>query len=159
MPFSRHLTKAILTLLSMVWAHSAVLSQNVQFMQINLQDKQICIALADSPVINYTNNQLHIATTTQLYDINVAEVINYTFTATDTGIQNLMQIQKDISAGQVVINGLPANSVVELITVNGHHSEQLKASPTGQATLNLGQYPKGVYILRTANSSFKITNQ
>jgi hypothetical protein len=141
------------------WLGSVAYAENVKFLQINLVDKSISVALSEHPTISYAYNQMHIVTSQQAVDVSVADVISYTFETTETAINSLKLPDTDFRAGQLFFNGLPGNSTIELFSTDGKLLETVKASQQGQATVNMREKPKGVYILRTAKTSFKFTNK
>lgn len=148
-----------MVLLSAVWPAFNAFADNVQFLQLNMKDKCISVALAGHPTIYYVNNQLQIVTPTQSINIEVANLIDYTFSNTETAIHELKLSNTSISDGLLVVSGLKPNTIVTLTAINGKQLLQTKASPEGLATINMRQHPKGMYILSTANTVIKITNK
>lgn len=146
-------------LLLWAWTGVGALAENVQFFQVNLTDRSVSFALAEHPAISYSNNQLHITTESQSVDFNVPDIIDYRFTTTETAIRDLRLTQSQMHEGLLCISGLPTSSMVELYASNGRRILNMKASSSGMAVIDLGQLPKGVYIVSTASQSFKVTNK
>ena len=153
------LTKTMWLLLLSVLLGSNVHAENVQFLQVNLKDRSVSFALAEHPIISYTNNQLHIATASQTVDFYVPDITDYCFATTETAIHDLKLTKNQIREGLVCFSGLPANAAVELFAPDGRQVLLSKASSSGQVIVDLNQLPKGVYIVRAANQSFKVTNK
>lgn len=141
------------------WLGVGAQAENVQFLQVNLTDRSVSFALAEHPAISYSNNQLHITTALQAVDFNVLDIKDYCFAATETTIRELKLIQNQIHEGLICFSGLPASSMVELYASDGRRLFSAKASSLGLIVVDLGQFPKGVYLVRTASQSFKITNK
>lgn len=159
MHFPKQPIKAVWLLLILVLLGSKAHAENVQFLQVNLKDRSVSFALAEHPTISYTNNQLHIVTASQAVDFDVPDITDYCFATTETAIHDLKQTQDQIHKGLICFSGLPANAAVELYASDGRLALQSKASSSGQVVVDLNQLPKGVYIVRTSNQSFKVTNK
>lgn len=81
------------------------------------------------------------------YDISTALNIKHNTKSTFT-------VYPNPSTGKIVISGLPDYSVVSVYNISGQKlSEQ---SLTNNATIDLGEFPKGLYFLKSQYGSVKI---
>ena len=58
---------------------------------------------------------------------------------------------RQLSRGQLQVSGLDAGGVVKIYDLSGRMLSSIKADGSGQATVDLSQQPKGVYIVNINN--------
>ena len=99
---------------------------------------------------------------------SLADVKDYTFVVehVSTGINSIPVAEGAVASQQPTfsfrdakINGLKAGARVGIYSINGTLVSNINADAQGAASINLSNLPKGVYILRTPNKSFKIINR
>ena len=130
--------------------------------------------LAEKPVITYEGNELSVKvtepsanveeqSTVREISVPVVEVqkidLEKVNVSTETvGVETLTGATAFVN-GQLQVSGLQPGSPVTVVTLGGKSVLNQKATADGEATIALQTLPKGVYIVRTANSSIKVINK
>lgn len=151
----------VASLVLMLWLGDGVRvsADDVRFLQVNLKDKSVSFALAEHPEITYSNDLLKISTASQSAEFSVMDITDFCFKDTATDILGISIPKAGLHEGLLFLSGLTAGALVEVRSLAAHLVLQAKASEDGQITIDMGNLSKGVYIVRTGNYSFKITNQ
>ena len=150
--------KQLLLLFAMLASAVFVRAGNVEYLTFNVDGNPIVIALAEHPVITYTDNTLHVKTEKDTIDIPVKKLSGTAFTET-TGIKGIDSPQLQMEAGSVCLMNLPSESKVIVYAADGTEKLSLTADSNGQAIVNVDNLPKGIYIVKSAKQSVKITNK
>ncbi len=125
-------------------------------------------ALSDSPEMSFSDGNLVVACQGDELTTSLADVKDYTFVVehVSTGINSIPVAEGAVASQQPTfsfrdakINGLKAGARVGIYSINGTLVSNINADAQGAASINLNNLPKGVYILRTPNKSFKIINR
>ena len=69
--------------------------------------------------------------------------------------KNNLQVYPNPTTNQLTISGLPINSKFQLTDLTGNVLMTQKASGSS-TTINLSEFPKGIYFIRTKNGVKKI---
>ena len=133
-------------------------ADNVEYLTFNVGDNPIVIALAEHPVITYTDNTLHIKSDKETVDIPVSQLSETTFSGT-SAIKRIDGPQLQMKEGCICFMNLTTDSKVLVYTVDGVEKLSTTVNANGQAVVNIGSLPKGVYIIKSANHTIKITNK
>lgn len=153
----KNIPKRILLLFAVLVSTVFVRAGNVEYLTFNVNGDPIVIALAEHPVITYTDNTLHIKTEKETIDIPVNKLSVTAFTET-TGIKSVDISELKIDSGSVCFMNLPSTSKVIVYSANGTEILSSTADNNGQATVNVDNLPKGTYIVKSVRQSIKITN-
>lgn len=118
-----------------------------------------CYLLASEPVINFEDTKCKVSSPELTTEYSMSE-INYAHfgeydAASITDIESTLTI--DLSdPDRVVINGMKADGSVVLYNITGVELRRTNADGTGAASLGLTGLEKGIYIIQTKETSFKI---
>lgn len=119
-------------------------------------------ALTAEPVITYSGSDLVVTCDGQTLTTSLADIQSCTFDNEAAAIQPIQAQEQEVrptfNFGQVSFSGLRAAATVVLYTLDGRTVSSQQADSQGHVTVDLTSHPKGVYILRTPNKSFKIKN-
>ena len=131
--------------------------------------------LAEKPVITYEGDQLTVKVTepsavveeqstvseisvpvTEVQNIDL-EKVNVKPKETD-GVETVKTASEFVN-GQLELSGLQPGSQVTVVSMGGRTVLTANASDDGKAAVSLQSLPGGVYIVRTPQSSIKVTNK
>lgn len=128
------------------------------FLCFTVKGKPVVIALSSRPVINYTNNYLHIITDENTIDIPV-EDISYSEFQQTTAINHNDYNNVRYSSGKMVFQDLPTGSVVTVCSLDGKLQNSITVGDNHMAEIDIRRLPAGAYIIKTAIQTIKITNK
>lgn len=118
--------------------------------------------LADKPEAKFEGNQLRVRSEKADVSFNISDVLRFLYTKRSlVGIDDL-EAQTDPTAidyqqdGTLVISQLRAGAGVGVYSMDGKLVQQLKARHAGTYRLSLSSLPKGVYIVKADNITYKI---
>lgn len=118
--------------------------------------------LADKPEAKFEGNQLRVRSEKADVSFNISDVLRFLYTKRSlVGIDDL-EAQTDPTAidyqqdGTLVISQLRAGAGVGVYGMDGKLVQQLKARHAGTYRLSLSSLPKGVYIVKADNITYKI---
>jgi short-subunit dehydrogenase involved in D-alanine esterification of teichoic acids len=131
---------------------------NGEMLTINVSSGPVTIALAEHPVITFSENTLHITTAATTIDIAVSDISSINF-LDPTGIKPVIIPDFKAENGELRFSKLPAGSNIEVFAINGMKLLTTVADRDGQATVSLDHLPKGAVIVKTAIQTIKITNK
>ncbi len=127
--------------------------------------KKASFAFADKPVIDVTSDGLTVsATGASEVSYSFADVQKFYFE--DDIPTAIEQVKNDVSAqrpvfayagGVVTVSGMSADERLAVVTTNGSQVSATKADNGGNARVDLGSAPAGVYVVSTGSGvSFKL---
>jgi len=91
--------------------------------------------------------------TTQYLRMQWFEIRDTTYTSTATKLVKADKLQVSVSNGFLTVNGVNANSTVQIYTLLG---ASVLRQPLADNRLFVGQLPKGVYVVRAGNAVSKV---
>lgn len=139
-------------------ALSLVRAANVEYLTLNVGGNPVEIVLAEHPVITYTDNTLHIQTAKETIDVPVNQLSGVAFSET-SGIKSIEDHQFQIGDGSICFQQLPKGSRVCIFAANGIEVMSAIVNDYGQTIINISDLPKGIFVVKSATQSFKITNK
>lgn len=127
--------------------------------RLNLKDgaEQI-IFLNDDPILKIEGSELKISTGKTNYTYPLSDVKNYQFVTDESGINDAVSDQTDFTRdGDIIIVGRQGASVdYSIVTVSGI----IMTSGKGErSTIDISDYPTGIYLLTVNGSTTKIEKQ
>ncbi len=137
-------------------------SEEVLCMVLTQKDGTVCkFALRDAPVVTYEGDNLVVkcgqeSLTTALSGISTFTFENDIIEGISTAKEG--KANATFSFGQATFNGLKANAAVRVYSLDGQMVSSTQADANGNASIDLGQQQRGVYIIRTPQQSYKIHN-
>ena len=132
---------------------------NVECLTLTVSGKPVVIVLAEHPVITYKGNTLHVKTETTTIDIPVSEISGGSFQDPSTGIRTIELPDVEKRDGELRFSQLTPGSSIEVFSTDGVKLSSVRVDTYGQATVSIGQLPKGTYIVRSALQTIKIANK
>ena len=145
-----------LLVLSLLVASVMVRAANVEYLTLTVDGKPVVIVLAEHPVITYTNNYLHIETAEKTVDVPVSKVSGATFSET-SDIKAVAGKTVEWGDGLFVFSQLPVQSKVSIYTPDGKQQLATTADDSGRAIISTTNLPAGVYIVKSATQTIKVT--
>lgn len=131
---------------------------SVEYLTFTVSGSPVVIALADHPVITYTNNTVHIQTASTTIDLPVANISEATFSnAVPTGLAERIAAKPQLRGGAVCFEQLPPGSLVTIHALDGTQVSAVHADDGGRAAVGIAQLPAGVYVVKSALQTLKIT--
>ena len=132
----------------------SVRAANVEYLTFIVKGTPVIIVLAEHPVITYTGNTLHVQTTEgNKIDIPVQDVSGTSFSET-AGINKPAIADMELKAGKMMFSKLPA-----VYTVDGKTISTINVGNDQQAVVDTQQLGSGVYVIKSATQTIKITNK
>ena len=127
-------------------------------------------ALTDYPVLTFEDGDLVVSCNGErisfgVQDLTTHEIIIEQVDKTPTAIDRVVSSEgvspsyPQIGFGQASFSGLKEGQQIRVYTVDGKIVSTVKVAADGKAAVDLRSLPKGVYILRAPNKSYKISNQ
>ena len=144
-----------LLFIATLFISSICYADNVQFITVTSKGVTTSIALSEHPTIYYKNNIMRISTSDKDIEFPVEDIEKYEFTATPSKIENVYA-NKTIEDGQAFFSSLEPGSKIILVNLKGETIYSTVVPDSGISTIDLNQFPNGVYIIKTLHHSFKI---
>jgi len=118
---------------------------------------KVFFALSDQPVTTFDENTLVITTTQTQILFPMDEVGKYTYQGLAEGIDAAEAdgILIRHADGQITINGLKDNALVEIYALNGQQMTAKRAQESQTTVVNISAYPAGIFIMNAGNVSYK----
>lgn len=149
-----------LGLLCMAFAAFMTVKAEVTGMIVTLKDgSEWRFAFADKPVVTCQDGMFVVKTATVEQSTELADIDNYKFDVNSGA--NLLEADEatlGYAMGQVAISGLQAGVAVYVYAMDGVLVLSARADEAGRATLDMNACPKGVYIVKANQMSWKIIN-
>ena len=150
--------KWLFLLVTLLTYKVAVQAANTEYLTISVAGSPVVIALAEHPVITYTDNSLHIKTADNVIDVPIGQISGLAFSETSKiMVADKQQIQ--MQEGYICFSQLPKDSKVTVLTLDGSEITSASVNVAGYATIDIGSLPSGVYLVQTAKQVIKITNK
>lgn len=127
---------------------------------VNTTEGETVFFFSENPRFTYDGQIVKLSTTKLLLEYAPSNIISVKLeNRVNTGIDTVKEKKKityDISDTKIIIRGCSAGESVRLYTTNGASIVKAYASGNGDASINLSSLQKGIYIIKTRTSSFKI---
>ena len=114
--------------------------------------------LSDQPIISYVDNMLVVKSTKREVQVAIASIQYVDLSEVGGRVATAIE-QPHFQANSSRMLGLRPGSAVQAYTVDGQLLQTFQVSADGEADIDLSSLPRGIVILRTATTSFKITNK
>lgn len=137
------------------------LAESVKFLIVNTTDgTRTSFALAEEPMVSFSNAELSIASNTRTFSISLADVQNFAFSEESTSIAEVIKGGSvKLENGFIVFSGLTAGSRIAVYTQDGKLIKESKAEANGLAVVEISSLPKGILLLHSNNTNIKIINR
>lgn len=152
--FIQRLLLMLCMMATSLWAHAA----SVEYLTLMVNGSPVVIVLAEHPVITYSNNTLHIQTAKEAFEVAVNEIGGAEFSET-TSIKSAAVEKLLFLAGSINFSALPVGSQVSVYTTEGICVQESNASNNGDAVVDLNNLPAGIYVVKSAKQTLKITKK
>ena len=117
------------------------------------------LLLSTNPVITFQDEYMVVTSDVSSFMIPIDMIESYGAANDVTAIHHITQEHSEYKDGSVVFSGLYHDSNVSIYKADGTLISSQKADNSGHAVVSVSNLPKGVYIVRTPNSSMKIINK
>lgn len=109
--------------------------------------------LDDDPLITYQNNLLVAVSRKHEISVNAADVASFVFSSesVNVGIEGLQSTS--------TLNGLVPGTAVQVFAIDGKLITNTTVSEEGKVDINFNNLPEGIFVIKTAKTSFKIMNK
>ena len=144
---------AILFSLPMYADHHLVIETN--------NSKKHSYSLEDNPVISFNNDILVIKTDKIELSYPISDIAKYYFTKEDTGISSVNGDVNNIhfnytNTDFLLIEGIASEDNVNVYEINGRTCHVNIVRNSNSITIELKTLPKGIYLVKVNNHSFKL---
>lgn len=102
----------------------------------------ISYSFTENPVITYQDNSILLSTDTETFEYPLSDILKITFSQ-DVN-DNIGEIKYDTS-----------NCSTKIYSVNGTLLKTIEK----KQSINIKEFPKGIYIIKHGKTSYKITNK
>lgn len=138
-----------------------VLADDIRYLVVNAKDGTTAsFALADEPIVSCKAGKLEIVSKVTTFSLSLADVRNYAFSETLTGIAEVEKYRNlMMENGHIVFHGLPFGSTVSAYMQDGRQAKTFIADEKGTAVVDLSGLPKGIVILHSNKTNIKIINR
>lgn len=122
---------------------------------------KVTFQMDSQPKTLFSDNQLVIKTNTTEVSYPRESIIRYTYENLASGIDDAKQdgIDYDASQSKLSFAQLKAGEKVEIYSTDGSLMKSVKADKEGKLTVSLSELTKGVYVVKSSSSNFKILKQ
>lgn len=118
--------------------------------------------LKDQPNVTFEGTNLKIVSQKETVTFALSDVLRFTYVKKDpSGIDETVVDPTEVSfeGGVLVISQLKQGASVDIYSLDGKLLRQLTAHHSGTYRLNLSELPKGVYLVKADNVTYKIMKQ
>lgn len=133
-------------------------AEPMKYLVINTTSGQTFIELEKQPAIVFGDQKLIINVESEVsFTTDFNNLIGFKFsTSAATSINNI-EIEKCCKQGnQNHITGIKTGEVVEAFSIDGRQVAVWRADGNTMVDIDLTSFAKGIYVIKTTNSSFKI---
>lgn len=131
-----------------------------KFLVVETKDHvQTTYMLADKTQVLFAGSNLRVVSAKVDVTYNLSDILRFTYqTRSITGISELHTEQAtiDYKDEQLVISGIQAGAMINIYSLDGKLVKQHTANHTGTYRLSLASLPKGIYIVKADNVTYKI---
>jgi len=151
----------IITMMFATLPFCKVLADDIRYLVVNAKDGTTAsFALADEPIVSCKAGKLEIVSKVTTFSLSLADVRNYAFSETLTGIAEVEKYRNlMMENGHIVFHGLPSGSTVSAYMQDGRQAKTFIADEKGTAVVDLSGLPKGIVILHSNKTNIKIINR
>ena len=128
-------------------------------MNLTVNNHAVSFALADKPVLTYKNDVMQVSTSRETVQIQLADLQNWTFSDIATGMIDVRTAKPRLTGGCAYLSQLKPGSQAEVFDMKGNLVLSDTVNEFGEAQLEYGSLPKGVYVIKTSAYTIKITNK
>ena len=133
----------------------------VTLVVLTRDNAQHMFVLADKPEVTFEGTDLVVTCVNSTTTFALPDVIRFTYLNTTDAVEEISQNETQVNFrdGIIVVNGLKANAMVAVYSVDGRMVRQLKAHEDGNFSLDLNELPTGVYIVKADRVTYKIAKR
>lgn len=130
------------------------------FLVVETKDHvQTTYMLAEKPEVRFEGLNLRVVSAKADVTYKLLDILRFTYEKRSvTGVNELRDAQAavDYEDGELIISGIKAGGAVGVYSLDGKLVRQLTARHAGTYRLSLSALPKGVYIVKADNATYKI---
>lgn len=130
------------------------------FLVIETKDHvQTTYMLAEKPEVRFEGTNLRVVSAKADVTYQLTDILRFTYEKRSvTGVSELQSAPAtvDYEDGELVISGIKAGAAVGVYSLDGKLVRQLTAQHAGTYRLSLSALPRGVYVVKADNVTYKI---
>lgn len=152
--------KILLTLLGLVMVTSLWADEVENTLVVKTKNgAETAFILKDKPNVTFEGTDLKVVTEKETVTFALSDVLRFTYIKKDpSGIDEKAVDPTEVGYkdGVLVISQLKQGASVDIYSLDGKLLRQLTAHRSGTYRLNLSELPKGVYLVKADNVTYKI---
>lgn len=114
--------------------------------------------LLSNPVITFSGENMVVTNDFTTISIPIDDIDSYLVGETITGITKALETPQ-FSNGHIYLKGFSKGMAANIYTIDGKNVGEQSVGDSGIIDINLGNFPKGVYIISTPNRKVKFINK
>ncbi len=151
----------LISLFLMLYCLSGIAQTKHVVLETTFGERMIC-QFSENPKLVHNDKTVTLTTTRVTITYQASEITKvYIDGDSSSGISGT-SVEKGkltLSDDAIYLSGLSASEQVRVYTTNGKLISSHKTTENGDLILSLSNLPKGLYIIKTKNQSFKITRK
>lgn len=131
----------------------------MQYLIVSLNDgTQASFALSDDPIVGVADNTLTVETSAQRISVSFSDLKCYSFSECTSSVDAIASDKSShsIEGDYIYFSGLKQGDKVSAYSISGQLMQSTVADTQGNATIEMLQFPTGVYVITYSSTSFKI---
>lgn len=152
--------KLLLLLLPLMAFPIGMLADSQNTLVVKLKNgAETTFFLKDKPNVTFEGTDLKVVSNKETVTFALSDVLRFTYVKKDaSGIDETVVDPTEVSydGGVLVISQLKQGASVDIYSLDGKLLRQLTAHHSGTYRLNLSELPKGVYLVKADNVTYKI---
>ena len=152
--------KILLTILGLVMVTSLWADEVDNTLVVKLKNgAETTFVLKDKPNVTFEGTDLKVVTEKETVAFALSDVLRFTYIKKNpSGIDEKVVDPTEVGYkdGVLVISQLKQGASVDIYSLDGKLLRQLTAHRSGTYRLNLSELPKGVYLVKADNVTYKI---
>ena len=115
--------------------------------------------LAEKPEVRFEGTNLRVVSAKADVTYQLTDILRFTYEKRSvTGVSELQTTPAtvDYEDGELVISGIKAGAAVGVYSLDGKLVRQLTAQHAGTYRLSLSALPRGVYVVKADNVTYKV---
>lgn len=116
------------------------------------------IELSTNPSISFDGSDMIVSSEITNITIPIEIITDYVIKNETTDVDGV-NIKPDFSYQHITLNGCPEGIKVFVYSIDGKIVKEHVVDANGIVNLNLGDVPKGIYVLSAPNYNIKFTNK
>ncbi len=143
-------------LLLLLFIVTDVFADNIMIRQKN--GNETILELATNPIITFADENMVVTNNFTSIILPLEDIDSYVVSNDNTGILKVTDAPEHHN-GHVVFKGIVEETSVLVHSLDGNIRHKYTSDGSGILDVNIGIFPKGVYIITTSNYQIKVINK